>query len=342
MSNPLHPELLHPCPGARAAAGLEGAGAALVRGFLMMVLVVGSAYGGPATARESSAPRSKLHFVVPADDTSYLVLANVEKAEELLPHGPLRLTGDESNPRVIAEVSEAHLPADLRAWSKRKVFVDERCHATVSGFAIVARLVGDVGDPSYSLGDNGSKSPADSVFSLGHKVLAARLDRCKGSFARAASAEPIQVLQPAVNKEAVAAARADFLKSKVVAKARKEWVGADAEGAREQVNAPRVVTVRHPTTGETWISLHLRFGDGPCEDPPDDVWGLYRVTEQGVERTRLLRLGQFQSIDALLDVEGDGQLELLLQGDFGTTRELRSGEGKVIRRITMPISVCMC
>ncbi|HEX8540033.1 MAG TPA: hypothetical protein VF664_21415, partial [Cystobacter sp.] len=164
-----------------------------------------SAHGEPVTRRPASP--SPLHFVVQAGDTSYLVLAAVEKAEELPPHGPLRLTGYKSTPSVIAEVSEADLPAGLRAWSKREVVVDERCHATVSGFAIVARLVGR---PDHA-GFTASEWTADSVLSFGQKVLAARLGRCKGSFARAASAAPIRVPRPAVNEAAVAAARADFL-----------------------------------------------------------------------------------------------------------------------------------
>jgi hypothetical protein len=325
MSNPLLSELMR-----------AWAGAAVTRGLLLMALVAGSAHGEPVT-RQPASP-STFHFVVSADDTSYLVLADVERGADLPPHGPLRLTGEESLPSVIAEVSEADLPADLRAWSKRKVVVDERCHATVSGFALVVRLVGR---PDYA-GINDSGWTADTVFSAGQKVLAARLDRCKGTFARAASAAPIRVARPAVNEEAVAAARADFLASEVIAQARKEQAEGGVTGALEQVYVPLVTTVRHPTTGETWISLHLRLGDAGCGDPQANVWGLYRVTGRGVERTRLLQLAPQQIIDALLDVDGDGQFEQLLQDDFGFSRELRSGEGKVLRRVTMPIYECMC
>jgi len=312
------------------------AGAAVARGLLLMALAAGSAHGEPVTRRPVSP--STFHFVVSADDTSYLVLADVEKGADLPPHGPLRLTGEESLPSVIAEVSEAHLPADLRAWSKRKVVVDERCHATVAGFALVVRLVGR---PDYA-GITGSEWTADTVFSAGHKVLAARLDRCKGTFARAANAAPIRVPRPVVNKEAMAAARADFLASDVIVQARAEQIDAEVAGAREQVYAPLVAAVRHPTTGETWISLHLRIGEAGCSDPQANVWGLYRVTERGVERMRLLQLAPQQNIDALLDTDGDGRFELLIQDDFGFSRELRSGEGEVIRRITMPIYECMC
>ncbi|MFY0527818.1 hypothetical protein ACN28I_33265 [Archangium gephyra] len=325
MSNPLRSELMR-----------AWAGAAVARGLLLLALFAGSAHGEPVTRR--SASPSTFHFVVSADDTSYLVLADVEKGADLPPHGPLRLTGEESLPSVIAEVSEAHLPADLRAWSKRKVVVDERCHATVSGFALVVRLVGR---PDYA-GINDSEWTADTVFSAGQKVLAARLDRCKGTFARAASAAPIRVARPAVNEEAVAAARADFLASEVIVQARKEQAEGGVTGALEQVYAPHVVTVRHPTTGETWISLHLRLGEAGCGDPQANVWGLYRVTARGVERTRLRLLAPQQTLDALLDVDGDGQFELLIQDDFGFSRELRSGEDKVIRRVTMPIYECLC
>ncbi len=322
MSNPLRSELM------RALAG-----AAVPCGLLLMTLFAGSAHGEPVTRRPASP--SPLHFVVPVGDTSYLVLADVEKAEELPPHGPLRLTGYKSTSSVIAEVSEADLPAGLRAWSKREVVVDERCHATVSGFAIVARMVGR---PDYA----GFELTADSVLSFGQKVLAARLGRCKGSFARAASAAPIRVPRPAVNEAAVAAARADFLASEVIAQARAEQVEAQVAGALEQVYAPYVVTVRHPTTGETWISLQLRIGEPGCGGPQANVWGLYRVTERGVERTRLLQLSRFEDIDTLLDVDGDGQLELFILDDFGVNLELRSGEGKVLNRLTMRIYECLC
>jgi hypothetical protein len=309
MSNPLRSELMR-----------AWAGAAVARGLLLMALFAGSAHGEPVTRRPASP--STLHFVVLADDTSYVVLADVEKAEALPRHGPLRLTGEESAPSAIAEVSEADLPADLRAWSRRKVVVDERCHATVSGFAIVARAVGR---PDYA-GFTENEWTADSVLSAGNKVLAARLDRCKGNFARAASAAPIRVPRPVVNEAAVAAARADFLASEVIAQGRAEQVRAEVAGALEQVYVPRVVTVRHPTTGETWISLHLRIGEEGCSDPQANVWGLYRVTARGVERTRLLQLVPLQTIDALLDVDGDGQFELFIQDDFGFSRELRSDQ----------------
>ncbi|MFY0572168.1 hypothetical protein ACN28E_51205 [Archangium lansingense] len=337
MSNPLRPELLHPCPGARPAAGLQWAGAALVRGILMMVLVAGSAYGGPATAQGSSAPRSRLHFVLQAGDASYLVLATLGVGEKLPPHGVLRMVGNESAPVVIAEVAEAELPEALRPWRKREVVVDERCRETVAGFAIVSRLFGQ---PGYA----GLTSPewtADSVLSAGHKVLVARLTRCKGSFARAADTVAISVPRPVVNEAAVAAARADFLASETVIQAKKAQVEAGFEDG-ERVATPRVVAVRHPTTGETWISLHLRSGSGACDDTQLNLWGLYRVTRQGVERKQLIPLESLQTIDTLLDIDGDGRLELLTTGFFGLDRELRSGDGKVLDHLTMPIYDCLC
>jgi hypothetical protein len=302
----------------------------------MMVLVAGTAHGEPVMRR--SASPSTFHFVVQADNTSYLVLAEVEEGAALPPHGPLRLTGEASLPSVIAEVSEAHLPADLRAWRKRKVVVDERCPATVSGFAIVARLVGR---PDYA-NVAGSEWTADTVFSAGNKVLAARLDRCEGHFARAASAPPIRIPRPVVNAEATALARADFLGSEVIAQARKEQAESGVVGALQQQDEPLVSAVRHPTTGETWMLLHLRLGEDECGHPEANVWGLYRVTERGVERMRLLPLAPFQTIDALLDVDGDGEFELLFQDDFGLNRELHSKEGEVIRRSLMPIYECPC
>jgi hypothetical protein len=99
----------------------------------------------------------------------------------LPPHGRPRLVEDDGVQAAIAPVAQRAVPAGYAAWAGRKVKVDSTCEASVVGFAVVARLIGE---PDYAGVDAWD---AASVMKAGHAVLAAKLDRCTGRLARDAA-----------------------------------------------------------------------------------------------------------------------------------------------------------
>ncbi|HMG20368.1 MAG TPA: hypothetical protein VK607_03590, partial [Kofleriaceae bacterium] len=132
---------------------------------------------------------SPLLFVFRAGGATYVKLADIQDSDDhgdamaMPPHAAPRLSRDRDGVvAAVAAVAADDVPDALRAWGDdRHVEVDEVCLATITGFAVVSRLVGD---PGYA---GVAKWTAAGVLRSGHAVLAARLDRCVGSFARDAA-----------------------------------------------------------------------------------------------------------------------------------------------------------
>ncbi|HEX3477942.1 MAG TPA: hypothetical protein VHT91_23125 [Kofleriaceae bacterium] len=123
-----------------------------------------------------------LALVFRAGDASYLSIADLPDGDghatplQTPPHGALQRSRDRDGvTAAIATVAEQDVPADQLRWLGRRVDVDDVCTATVIGFAVVARQQRTPGRIAL---------PADAVLRSGHAVLAARLDRCTGSYAR--------------------------------------------------------------------------------------------------------------------------------------------------------------
>lgn len=138
-------------------------------------------------AGRDAAPASPLMFVFHAGGATYVKLADLEDPDghsdalAMPRHGRPRLSrrGDDGVTAAIASVAERDVPGPYTRWQDRRVEVDEVCTASVVGFAVVSRLVGAperAGELRWT---------ARNVMRSGHAVLAARLDGCIGSFARA-------------------------------------------------------------------------------------------------------------------------------------------------------------
>nr|MBA2538358.1 hypothetical protein [Deltaproteobacteria bacterium] len=136
------------------------------------------------------APSNQLLLAFRAGGATYVKLSEDEPA-----HGKRRLVSDEDGESTIAEVRAAALPARFRGWETKQLTVDGGCTATIAGFAVVTRLIGD---PAYA-GIEDDKWTVDTASSAGASVLAARLvvdERCaKGLYARDASLAPIVTLE---------------------------------------------------------------------------------------------------------------------------------------------------
>jgi hypothetical protein len=139
----------------------------------------------PVVAPLAAAPPAgpeRLALVFRAGGASYLSLADLPDGDdhadplETPPHGALHRSRDRDGvTAAVATVAEQDVPADHLRWLGRRVEVDDVCTATVVGFAVVARRQRTPGRMA---------PPTDAVLRSGHAVLAARLDRCTGSYAR--------------------------------------------------------------------------------------------------------------------------------------------------------------
>lgn len=123
-----------------------------------------------------------LTLVVRAGGASYLSLADLPDDDghadplAIPPHGALHRSHDRDGvTAAVATVDDQDVPAELVRWLGRRVDVDDVCTATVVGFAVVVRQQRTPGRAAPR---------TDAVLRSGHAVLAARLDRCTGSYAR--------------------------------------------------------------------------------------------------------------------------------------------------------------
>jgi hypothetical protein len=288
-----------------------------------------------AEGRRDSSDDIELAFVAGGD--TYLALRDVD-ATALPRHGRLRMITDEYVDGAIARLDA--VPADLRAWQGREVIVDSTCRATVTGFALIARLTGDPGYAGVE-GDDAAWKPAQ-IFDHGHVMIAAKLDRCTGTYARAASATPIVVFEPGTATAAqLAQARMKVLASHAAAAATKEWKSFDQPGRWFDANLG-ATTVRDPRTSTTWISMHGHVEED-CGGPTVNLWGLFRVEPDGTLATVQLRpLETLTQIDKLVDVDGDGVPELVGRGWINPDALITDASGHAIVSLETPFYGCPC
>lgn len=108
-----------------------------------------------------------------------------------------------------------------------------------------------------------------------------------------------------------AAARQELLARKDLDPTQEAWVEAGGEG--DWRDAAEVVTqvYQHALTDERWVFVQARRPGG-CGDPGFDVMAAYRANADGtVRRVADLEFG-YDDIAEVVDVDGDGQPELML------------------------------
>lgn len=297
-------------------------------------------------AREAAAPAAdEIKLVFRAGGASYLRLADVERDEagalRWPRHGAPRLVEEEGVEVALAQVRDADVPAILRAWAGRQVVVDGACRATVTGFAVVSRLSGD---PAYA-GLAKDRWDAASVMASGSSVLAARLDRCEGAYARDAALAPVVIPEPIRDERLAAIARSALVASPAAAEVKRSWdelKPSDAEGAWWEHAELSANVLRHPRTGATLVAVHA-YAEHGCGGPELNLWGLYRVDADGaLAPVHEARLDALHSIDRIIDVEGDGELELIGRSWLGGDVVLAGADGAELDRLDVPFYGCPC
>jgi hypothetical protein len=264
-------------------------------------------------AREPAAPPadpSEVFLVFRAGGHTYMQLD-----AEAVPHGAPRLSHSDDDGLYASIAPVTRVPAEVAAWTGKHVIVDGTCAATVEGFAMVSRLLGDTG---YAGIDD--RWTARNVMEQGTPVLAARLSGCNGTLARDASLPAAAVFSEdaTTRTELVQAASERVLGSAAATAVQAQW---DERRDEWPANEPSRWTqspsthvdtrvLRHPSTGVTWIAVHASREDG-CGGIDANVFGLFRVTASGTLETVALReLGDLHSIQTFVDLDGDGTPEL--------------------------------
>ncbi len=288
-------------------------------------------------ARPAPEP-GELAFVFTAGGSTWMRISDIDENQIPPPHGRPHLHESEGAITAIAMLDPEQTPRRLRAWKGRRVVVDGRCSATVTGLAVVSRLVGD---PGYAPDGADDQWTAVSAFRNGRQMIAARLDGCAGSWARDAERSPVALPQSLKAARAVKAARADLLASAPAAEVAAEWRDAGLDGDWRTRAAITGRAVRHPTTGVTWVFVHARL-DGGCGDPEASFAGWYQVGDDGALTRVAVQSLPVHTVDQLVDLDGDGRFELLGKDSLGLDTILVDADGRAIDSLELPFYGCPC
>lgn len=287
------------------------------------------------------APRDEVRLVFRERGALYLKLRD---ADPMPAHGTpvLHEAGEASAWRTtsIAEI------ADIPGWRGKRVEIDGTCTATVTGFAVVARLTGS---PDYTEG-NAPSWTAENVLDAGAPVVAAKLAGCesRADVAIATTAKPLYEIR---DEPLVERARATLLGSSLAAAQQRVWAGEKRKGTWYAPHAERSYAtdgaaietlVAEDAHGTRYVSVVARIDEG-CGGPEIAIWGLYRVSDGALVVVAERALGDVRAIQRLVDVDGDGELEVLGTSWLGNETILwRFARDEEITRVTVPFYGCPC
>lgn len=299
----------------------------------------------PGLLAEPARPaKTEAYFVFKIDGTPYVRIADLEDAT-LGRHtrAPLRLVQQEGAVFSFAPLEAREVPALYRAWAQKQLIAGEvtgeSCRARVTGLAVVSQLVGEAG---YA--DIDGDWTAQNAFEQGRPMLAARLDGCgQHTLAReataAAFAVPAKVDAPATRE----AAKRALLASATATAAENRWVEGGGEGRWQDHATFDVRVLKHPGTGATWVVALARNEADDCGVPEVNLLATFQVTSAGKLRPVTSRLvSELHELEQVLDVEGDGQLELVGKPWLGLDRLITDGKGEVKDRLEVPFFGCPC
>ena len=275
----------------------------------------------PAPAPAKRVESSDFAFVFKVGTQTFVKLGSADGIE----HGRAKHVQADGIDNAIAPVTANH------PWLGRDVIVDGTCKAKVTELAIVARLTGW----------DEEKYTAKQIMTDGVPVLAGKLDGCDGKYARPAELPAIVV--PTVIDDPVLGDKAKelVLASRAADETSDEWFRDYNQSNWQDEAGWDIRVLKHPLTGTTWVSVHA-WNEPACGSPQVNIWGLFRVREDGTLVARQLRkLGDMIRIDQLIDIEGDGELEVL--GRPWLSDQLLTHEsGATIDEMVLPYMGCAC
>ncbi|MCA9492574.1 MAG: hypothetical protein KC621_21725 [Myxococcales bacterium] len=208
------------------------------------------------------------------------------------------------------------------------VRLESGCVARVTGFARLDRVSGE---PTYAGEPPDTAWTPELVVRHGAATLAAELTGCRAErWGRAAELAPPVVWDVSdATMEQEEAARSALLASAVAA-------------GLEAAPTVDVSVLRHPRSGVERLMAHAHL-DGGCGEPTASLLGLYETAADGTLRVVVERdLDDVLAVDELLDVEGDGQLELIGRTWLEEQVVLESVGGGRISGLSTPYYQCPC
>jgi len=361
MSSTLRPEVTSPPPG--YAGHLIAGSVAGIVGFALVV--AGGAARAPspavsisidepavrveigterAVATETEPPSAvaRVAMMFEVDGVGYMKLADLDAPPR---HGPVSLVATDDVTAAIAPVAASDVARAHRAWRGKTVLVDGVCRATVGDLAVIARLVGS---PDYA-GGAGDTWTAAGVMDAGDRVLAARLEGCapNGRFVRDAALSSVVRPEAITDVELARAGERAMIASAESAAAQTEWLANPPDDKREhwtRAEGTRIETrvVRHPVTGVTWVSVQAQF-EGGCGLPSLNVWKLYRAGADRALTPVPTQLDEHATaIEELVDLDGDGELEVITSAWLGLGRNVNRASGESLARDHWQFFGCAC
>jgi hypothetical protein len=339
MMEPLRPEVVTPKPSdlARWMALGASCSAALI-GSLIAALAL-----RPMAVARTVDPKpvsSELLFVFRAGGSTFVRLVDLEEAQ-VPKHGRLRLVDDREGVAAIGTVADADVPVSYRAYRGKRLRVDGVCSAKVVGLAVVARLAGDAEHAALEQ----QTWTTSAVMQRGAVMLAARLDGCEqGTYARDATLRDVVRPTPIVDQNLASVARSLVIASEPAVEAQNEWKKARLDGNWYDDVELAISVMRHPITDVVWVTAHGIYSETGCGGPEVNVWGLFRAGPNGMlETVDIRKLERLHSIDHVIDLEGDGNLEIVGKPWLGLETVLVEAAGeRELDRLPMPFFGCGC
>jgi hypothetical protein len=299
-------------------------------------------------------PRAnELPLVLTVGNVPYLSLATIGEDDggiAMPAHDAAQLVADDDSTAAVAHI--ANVPRAYRAWLDRSVELDTGCIAKVTGFDVVSRVTGDpvyAGEDSDREGGEGQATwTTASVMAHGSQILAARIQGCSAAavssalYARATDLPAVIILDKLDDDQLVQSAKLALATSAVGMNAQAELASADGSGSWTTGATWDTQVLRHPLTGETWVSVHGAMSE-MCGGPDINAWGLYRVdAHRALVPVEVRELGEMRTIERIIDVDGDGTLELIGRAWLADDTIVKHADGKEVSRLPLSFYGCPC
>ena len=266
-----------------------------------------------------------VHFVIALGSELYLALPE-ERGAVLAAEGPVRRETGAAD-KTLYVTSRATRAGTLPAWTGAKLRLDTGCVATVAELRVLSRVVPHFG--TSELWEKGTEDPpspplppqriAEEAFALGTPLTAARLSGCSAGVLAVPESAPPPIAAEVVSDPALAArARSAFAALPSVKAQQREFLK-DNKGQWWD-GTLRIDVRRHPQSGQVLISALAHNGSGACEELGPGTWAVFELDDNQLRRVR--ESAATGTLEQALDVDGDGKLELITHGDYGTEREL--------------------